>query len=145
MHNVMHTGVRFESHDEVFVRRGGAPFPVSVVSAPLREAGSVVASVTAFRDISEVKRAEAEREKLICELQQALAEIKTLHGILPICASCKKIRDDSGAWHQLEVYIRDRTDAEFSHGLCADCAAKLYPEYFTGRGPQPPGDETARG
>lgn len=145
MHTVVRTGLRYDSHDEIFVRRDGTTFPTSVISVPLREAGRIVASVTAFRDISAAKRAQLEREKLIGELQQALAEIKTLHGILPICSSCKKIRDDSGAWHQLEVYIRDRTDAEFTHGLCADCAARLYPRYYKGQGTPARGDGSAGG
>ncbi len=81
-------------------------------------------------EISQRKKAEEEREKLIRELRQALAEVKTLSGLLPICASCKKIRDDRGYWNQIEVYIRDHSQAEFSHGLCPDCARKLYPEYF---------------
>ena len=63
------------------------------------------------------------------DLQKALVEIKTLQGILPICAACKKIRDDKGAWHHLEAYIQSHTKAEFSHGLCAECAKKLYPKY----------------
>jgi len=71
-----------------------------------------------------------EREKLIADLQKALAEIKTLHGILPICASCKRIRDDKGAWQQLEAYISEHTDSQFSHGLCQECAKRLYPEYY---------------
>jgi DNA-binding response OmpR family regulator len=68
-------------------------------------------------------------EKLNKELNEALSTIKTLHGILPICASCKKIRDDAGAWKQVESYIGEHTDAEFSHGICPDCAKKLYPEF----------------
>jgi len=60
------------------------------------------------------------------ELQKALSEIKTLSGLLPICASCKKIRDDRGYWNQIELYIRDHTEAEFSHSLCPICAEKLY-------------------
>jgi len=62
------------------------------------------------------------------ELQSALTEIKTLQGILPICASCKKIRDDSGYWHQVEAYVQNHSEAEFSHSLCPDCARKLYPD-----------------
>ena len=54
---------------------------------------------------------------------------KILRGILPICAACKRIRTDNGAWQQMEVYIRDHSEAEFSHGLCNDCAVKLYPGY----------------
>ena len=75
-------------------------------------------------------KAEEEREKLIGELAYALAEIKTLRGILPICSSCKKIRDDEGYWNQLEVYIQEHSNALFSHSFCPECAKKLYPEIF---------------
>jgi len=80
-------------------------------------------------DISERKRAEAEREHLIAGLQQALAEIKTLSGLLPICASCKKIRDDTGYWTQVESFIIKRADVQFSHGICPECYKVLYPDY----------------
>lgn len=76
------------------------------------------------------RQAEQEREKVICELTEALSEVKTLSGLLPICASCKKIRDDKGYWNQIEVYIRKHSGAEFSHGICPECARKLYPEIF---------------
>ncbi len=85
---------------------------------------------TVFRDITERKQADAERERLIARLQDALAQVKQLSGMLPICASCKKIRDDAGYWHNVEEYVRDHSNAEFSHGLCPDCARKLYPEMF---------------
>jgi hypothetical protein len=71
-----------------------------------------------------------EKEKLIVELQEALGTIKTLHGILPICASCKKIRDDKGYWNQIEAYISAHSQAEFSHSLCKECAKRLYPNIF---------------
>lgn len=61
------------------------------------------------------------------KLEEAIAEIKQLKGIIPICASCKMIRDDDGYWHQVEVYVKEHSDAEFSHGLCTDCVEKLYP------------------
>ncbi len=64
------------------------------------------------------------------ELSQALEQIKTLRGIVPICANCKKIRDDAGYWQQVEVYVRDHTEAEFSHGLCPDCMQALYPDLY---------------
>jgi DNA-binding NtrC family response regulator len=73
-----------------------------------------------------LKQAEEEREKLIHKLQEALAKVKTLSGMLPICASCKKIRDDKGYWNQIESYIRDHSEAEFSHSICPDCKKKLY-------------------
>jgi len=79
--------------------------------------------------MAERKRTEQEREALITRLQKALTEIKTLHGILPICSSCKKIRDDKGSWTQIEAYISKHTEAEFSHGLCQECLNKLYPDF----------------
>ena len=63
------------------------------------------------------------------ELHKLLSEIKQLKGIVPICAECKNIRDDKGYWHQVESYIRDHSEAEFSHGICPECMKKLYPEY----------------
>jgi PleD family two-component response regulator len=68
-----------------------------------------------------------EKEKLIVELQQALAKVKTLSGLLPICSSCKKIRDDKGYWNQIETYIREHSEADFTHGICPKCAKMLYP------------------
>ncbi len=83
-----------------------------------------------IHDITEHKKTEEEREKLIRELKEAIDKIKTLHGMLPICASCKKIRDDKGYWKQIEEYLRDHSEAEFSHSICPDCAKKLYPEFY---------------
>lgn len=68
-------------------------------------------------------------ESNIQKLEKALAEVKTLSGLLPICSNCKKIRDDNNDWVQMEVYVRDRTDADFSHGVCPDCIRRLYPEF----------------
>jgi len=85
------------------------------------------------RNISERKRAEQERENLISELQRALSEVKTLSGLLPICASCKKIRNDKGYWEQIEKYIGERSKAAFSHSICPDCARKLYPDFYDGK------------
>ncbi|OGW68124.1 MAG: hypothetical protein A3A88_07560 [Nitrospirae bacterium RIFCSPLOWO2_01_FULL_62_17] len=75
------------------------------------------------------KRVEAERERLVLELQEALTNIKTLRGLLPICAACKKVRDDSGYWNRIEDYVRDRSQAEFTHGICPDCARKMHPDW----------------
>ncbi len=115
------------SFESAHRRKDGSTMPVEI-NARVIDYDGRRAIFSIVRDITERKQAEGEREKLIAELQKALAEIKTLRGILPICSSCKKIRDDGGAWHQLEAYIRDRTDAEFSHGLCLECARKLYPD-----------------
>ncbi len=73
---------------------------------------------------------EKEKENFILELTEAISEVKKLSGMLPICASCKKIRDDKGYWNQIESYIGDHSEAEFTHGICPDCSKKLYPEIY---------------
>jgi PAS domain S-box-containing protein len=83
-----------------------------------------------IHDITERKKMEVERVKLIGELQAALAQVKQLSGLLPICASCKKIRDDKGHWNQIESYICNHSEAMFSHGICPECAKKLYPKIY---------------
>ncbi len=130
IHNVINTGKSFVSSDGVFVRKDGTVFPVSVVSSPIIENGIITASVTAFRDITQRKELEQEREQLILAYEDAIANIKTLKGLMPICASCKRIRDDKGYWNQIESYIQQHSDAEFNHGLCPDCATKMYPKYY---------------
>ncbi len=87
-------------------------------------------------NISERKQAEDERERLILDLQQALAQVKTLSGLLPICAACKKIRDDNGYWKQIEEYIQTHSDAEFTHSFCPDCMRTIYADLFE-NDPQP--------
>jgi hypothetical protein len=74
------------------------------------------------------KAAETARQKAAEELAQSEATVRVLSGLLPICAACKKIRNEAGAWEQLEIYIRNHSQAEFTHGICEDCAARLYPE-----------------
>ena len=78
--------------------------------------------------ITERRRVEAERETVIRELQDALDQVKTLSGLLPICSHCKKIRDDKGYWNQLEDFIQQHSEAEFTHGICPECARKYFPE-----------------
>ncbi|TAL11513.1 MAG: hypothetical protein EPO02_04385 [Nitrospirae bacterium] len=80
-------------------------------------------------EIDERKRVQKERERLITELQDALANIKVLHGLLPICSHCKKIRDDEGGWHMVEVYVREHSNADFSHSICPECLNRMYPEF----------------
>ena len=97
---------------------------------PEEERALIKAVAERLGRVIERKQFEEEREKLIVELQQAMSEIKMLSGLLPICSSCKKIRDDQGYWNQIESYIQDHSEAEFSHGLCPECAKRLYPEYL---------------
>jgi CheY-like chemotaxis protein len=79
-------------------------------------------------ELNKRRQLEKEREQVILELKEALVQVKTLGGMLPMCASCKKIRDDKGYWTQVEAYIQDHSEAQFSHGICPECAKKLYPE-----------------
>ena len=75
-------------------------------------------------------RAAKEREKLIAELENALLQVKRLSGLLPICASCKKIRDEQGDWEQIEDYIATHSEADFSHSICPECATSMYPDIY---------------
>jgi len=100
----------------------------SMSEAQYNDRGDPVRLIGSVQDITERKKAEELREKLIADLQKAANEIKTLSGFIPICASCKKIRDDKGYWEQIETYIMEHSDAEFSHGLCPECMKKLYPD-----------------
>lgn len=84
--------------------------------------------VLSFQDVTSRAHLLAEKDRLIAELRSAGAEIKTLRGIIPICASCKKIRDDEGYWRQVEDYVSEHSEADFSHGLCPDCLAKYLPK-----------------
>jgi len=90
--------------------------------------GAVSGLIGAVLDITERKRAEQEREKLISDLQENLQKVKQLSGMLPICSYCKKIRDDKGYWNQIESYIGKHSETEFSHGICPECAKKYFPD-----------------
>ncbi len=91
--------------------------------------GGLILGAEKVREHDQSRRsAEAQREQLIGEMREALANVRTLRGLIPICASCKRIRNDQGYWTRLETYLKEHSDAEFSHGLCLDCVRKLYPE-----------------
>jgi PAS domain S-box-containing protein len=107
-------------------RKDGSQMPVEV-SSRLTHSGGRGLLLHFVRDISRRKELESEREKLVCELQEALAEVRTLSGLLPMCAHCKNIRDDEGYWHSLEDYMLAHSETRFSHGICPDCMADLYP------------------
>lgn len=89
----------------------------------------IEANKRAESEIAQRKQTQQELESTVSDLQKALEEINTLSGLLPICAACKNVRDDNGYWNQIEVYIRDHADVEFSHSVCPDCMQELYPEF----------------
>jgi len=86
---------------------------------------SVIATPISLILLRMIEKLDAQREKL----KSASAEIRELKGLIPICSSCKKIRDDEGFWHQVDVYIRQHTSAEFTHSLCSDCAAEIRKDF----------------
>jgi hypothetical protein len=128
---VIQSGEPVLDQEEPHINPDGAEGFLLTTKVPLRDTDQQIVGVVGIgRDITEQKNSAQEREKLITELQEAMARIKTLHGLIPICASCKKIRDDHGYWHQVEAYVAEHSDAQFSHGLCPDCFEHLYPDYF---------------
>jgi MASE1 protein len=114
--------------------RGGGPFAVSSPneSLLLLQAFMGVTSVLALTFaavVSKKRRIEQSRERLLGELQDALIHIKTLRGLVPICSSCKKVRNDQGYWDHVETYIQQHSLALFTHGVCPDCVTRLYTDY----------------
>ncbi len=83
-------------------------------------------------EIEERRRIQGEKDILIADLKQAMAEVKTLRGLIPICSSCKNIRDDQGYWKRIDTYLSDHSEMVFTHGLCPECLKKLYPEVDLG-------------
>ncbi len=110
--------------------KDGRIVDVSLTISPIKtREGKIIGASSTARDITERKLLEKERQKVFVELQKALSEVKKLSGFLPICSSCKKIRDDKGYWKEVERYIGEHSEAEFSHSICPECMRKLYPEY----------------
>jgi PAS domain S-box-containing protein len=114
--------VRLES---LRLNRGGQPIDVSLIAVPVDSGGGTNMAYILCQDITLKKRGDREKEVLIRQLQKALAEVKTLGGLLPICAWCKKIRDDQGYYHQIETFIANHSAAKFTHGICPDCREKF--------------------
>lgn len=109
---------------------GGKTRYIIFDAAPIYgDSGELLAVIETLQDITERKCAEEDKAKLIDELRGAIAKVKTLSGLLPICSSCKKVRDDKGYWRQVEEYVSAYSEVEFSHGVCPDCMKRLYPGY----------------
>ena len=116
--------------DAIRKHKDGHLVPVSISAAPIIINGESRGSFVIYKDITLRKKAEQEREKIIDKLQKALDEVKTLEGMIPICSHCKKIRDDSGFWGNVEQYIAKHSNVDFSHGICPDCLQEHYPDQY---------------
>jgi len=114
-------------HETKRVKKDGGVFWCQTVTVRIEYQGkpAIMGNVV---DITDRKLAEEQRNMLIADLKKTLSEVKTLRGFLPICSNCKKIRDDKGYWNQIESYIHEHSDAEFSHSICPECAKKYYPD-----------------
>jgi len=124
-------------------KKNGELYWESAVISPItNERGVITRFLAVKEDITERKYAEVERDRLIVSLQEALAEIKTLSGLIPICSSCKKIRDDKGYWNILEAYLIEHSGAQFTHGICPECMAKLYPNIKVTKQKSPKDNDT---
>ena len=116
--------------EEIEVRvpiASGDTYYLTTVKPIVNDSGVVETVICTSKNITKRKLAEEALKEKHHKLLEALKEIKILSGLLPICASCKKIRDDNGYWNQIESYINQHSEAEFSHSICPDCAKRLYP------------------
>jgi PAS domain S-box-containing protein len=119
--------------------RGHDGVPIhGVYSGAIIDLDGTTCLISVITDITAQLNQQHEREKLLAERENALAEIHVLSGLLPICASCKKIRDDQGYWNQLESYIQKHSNAEFTHGICPECMRHLYADYLDDPKPEKP-------
>lgn len=107
-----------------FTPAGQTRYHEILASPLLDQEGRFLGIVEALRDVTDRRLREQERERLIAGLREVLEHVKTLRGLVPMCAWCKKIRDDRGRWRKVEDYIEEHTDAKFTHGMCPDCLGR---------------------
>jgi PAS domain-containing protein len=123
---------------EVVLLRGEEPAFLEVRSNRfLSNQGACKGSLLLLHDITERRKAQAENDQLVRQLRTALSEVKTLTGLLPICSSCKRIRNKSGTWDRIERYLKENTDATLTHGLCTECAKSMFSDFSTSVSPNP--------
>lgn len=120
----------FEYAENMIITRSGEKRIISWHNSVIKDGNNqqIVAVLSSGEDITERRRAELEKEKTLAELKEALEKVKVLSGLIPICAGCKKVRTDEGYWIQVEAYIRQHSEAEFTHSLCPECLNRLYPD-----------------
>ena len=118
----------FHEEEVRFRRKNGEPL-FGIWSAEKIELGGKACLISVLVDVTERRKAQEALRQERDKLRIALSEIKTLSGLVPICSNCKKIRDDQGYWNQIEKYIGEHSNAQFSHGICPECAKKLYPDF----------------
>jgi len=120
-------GENVEPYESIRRTKKGKKIVISVRVSPVYlPSGELIGASAIARDITAHKRAEKERELLVTELRHALAELMTLRGMLPICAWCKKVRDDEGYWNQIDSYLESHSQMQFTHGICPECIAKYH-------------------
>jgi PAS domain S-box-containing protein len=123
---LLHGNVPLFRLEKRYVTKSGETLWVNLTVAAIRgENNEVLYALGMIEDISRRKLVEQERERLVHDLQQALEKIKALRGLLPMCARCKKIRNDKGYWQKVETYIQEYSDASFTHGMCPECLNKV--------------------
>ncbi|MEA3246227.1 MAG: hypothetical protein U9Q74_08720 [Gemmatimonadota bacterium] len=120
---------RFGAADSTFLARTERSSTIIATALVATLLALLLSGALLVNDLRALERADARQRELVTSLEAALAEVRTLRGILPICSGCKRIRDDAGSWRDVEVYVSSHTDAEFSHGLCEACSKRLYPEF----------------
>jgi transcriptional regulator with PAS, ATPase and Fis domain len=107
---------------------GGMRYIIFDASPIYHHDGKLLGAVETLQDITRLKQVEEEKQRLNVELTDAMNQLKTLRGLIPICAACKKIRDDKGYWNQIETYVEEHSEAVFSHGLCPECFQQYFPD-----------------
>lgn len=121
---------KYEPFEFRLLRRDGTEFDAEVQSTfILDESAKPIRMQTIVRDISDRKSEERARQETIAQLNDALAKVKTLSGLIPICAWCRRIRDDHGYWQQIETYVSEHSDADFTHGICESYPARMTGEH----------------
>lgn len=118
---------RLSFGERAYRRKDGSELYAEVSAVRLEGENGPIAFVV-VHDVTERKREAQARERMIAELEEAMTKVKTLSGLLPVCATCKKIRNDQGYWTQMEKYLADHAEVEFTHGICPDCMEKALAE-----------------